>query len=111
MASIVAYEYRLACANYLKAALRYPRMYYASLPMLEAQMSGHATAFSQLGVLEKRESFNADFAAWLRAETDVSAAAGWVYAIGELAQAADTDPEELFVRCVREFLSVWVPAA
>ncbi len=86
-------------------------MYFATLKMLEASMGGHETAFAQLDLIGREESFNRHFAAWLRAETGVSAAAGWAHAVGELASAAGVDAEGLFADLVRTFLKEWITAA
>lgn len=107
MSSTSGSDYRRACLEYLEAALLRPRMYFASLSQLESTMGGHETAFAQLGLIEEDDSFNDSFSAWLRRETGVSTAAGWAHAVTQLADAAGTDAETLFVKCVRAFLQEW----
>ena len=104
-------RYRRAVVEYVEAALLRPRMYFKSLRELEAALGGHATAFDQLGLIGRDEAFNSSFGAWLRRETGVSAASGWAWAISDLAEAAGTDAEALFVERVRAFLREWGPAA
>ncbi|MCK6501991.1 hypothetical protein L6R53_01065 [Myxococcota bacterium] len=108
MSSTSVSDYRQLCAAFIEEALLRPRMYFRDLRALEQILHGHAAAFSQLGVLDRsEETFNSAFVAWLRAETGVSAAAGWAHAVSELAEAAGIDPEGLFVEWVRKFLPAW----
>lgn len=85
-----------------------PRMYYRDLASLEQILHGHSVAFSQLGVVEKREEmFNHAFAAWLRRREGASVASGWSHACLALASRAGQDAERLFAVQVRDFLRQW----
>ncbi|HHH27292.1 MAG TPA: hypothetical protein ENK57_02940 [Polyangiaceae bacterium] len=93
----------------IDAALLRPRMYFRDLEHLESSLRGHAWAFDQLGLVERGESFGPRFSEWLYKEKGSSgAAAGWAYAIRELAEVAGFDAEKLFNELVREFLSIWM---
>jgi len=107
MSSISAFDYRSACAEYIRGAVQRPRMYYRSLADLEAKLRGHATAFQQLGIIKRDEGFSRSFAAWLYDNRGVSGAAGWAVAIEELASATRADPDTVFRVQVEEFLLDW----
>lgn len=108
MSSISASDYRSACAEFIRGAVQKPRMYYASLADLQAQLRGHATAFQQLGAINRGESFLSAFAAWLyRTKGASGAAAGWAILIEEMAAATGADPDAVFRVQVEEFLLHW----
>lgn len=101
-------RYPAACREILASAKRRPGMYFRRLSELEHQMSGHGTAFLQLGLIRDRNAaFNAAFGEWLAASRGCSLAAGWAVAVEELARATDSEAEVLFFELVEEFLDSW----
>jgi hypothetical protein len=82
-------------------------MYFRSLEELEAIMRGHATAFDQLGIINREDSFHSCFGYWLYDNTDTSSASGWAHAVELLASNKGDDPVEVFSRLVRRFLVHW----
>ena len=106
MTSISVSDYRRKCAEYIREALKRPRMHYRSLEELEAILSGHQIAFEQLGVIGREESFHQEFVEWLRRTRQAPGSAGWACAIKSLT-IEEADPEQLFGKLVEEFLEQW----
>lgn len=107
MTSISVSDYRPACADLVRDAIRVPRMYYNTLHELEVMLSGHRFAFQQLGAIENKQSFNFAFAHWLYETKGASAASGWAYAIEDLIAEEGEDRDRIFAELAEEFLREW----
>lgn len=101
-------DYRKASAELIEAAIHRPRMYFRTLSELEALLRGHEAAFEQLRVIDRCESFTQHFITWVSQTTGASGAAGWAYALEQIAERSGDDPETLFAEYVRRFLSEWI---
>lgn len=107
MLSISVSKYRKCCADFLEKVLYRPQMYFRTLDELEAIMRGHATAFDQLGIIDRDKSFHSCFGDWVYSKTGVSSESGWAHAIESLASVEGTDSVKLFSKLVRSFLIHW----
>ncbi len=111
MTSISASDYRKHCADLLLHVVKRPRMYYSELRLLEAILNGHWIAFEQTCGVERSMSFHSSFSAWLRATRSVSVSCGWAYAITEMVEETNADPDTLFADLVNEFLPGWIESS
>lgn len=86
-------------------------MYYLALSSFEAFLRGHATAFSQVGILkDDDEDFSSAFAMWLYMQKGAGgASAGWAILIDGFAAASGANPDHLFRDLAEEFLQIWAP--
>jgi hypothetical protein len=100
-------DYREACVGYLRDALLHPRMYYHSLGELEKILQGHGAAFIQMEVIDRDQSFQTCFSAWLYQEHQVSTSSGWGLAIEQLADAHNRDVDSVCSELVNKFFGEW----
>ena len=84
-------------------------MWYRKLSDFESMFSGHWRAYCELaGFDDSENSFNLSFIRWLWEKKGLGASHnGWADAVGRYAAKEHTDPEEVFLEFVKEFLATW----
>ncbi|MBL8892022.1 MAG: hypothetical protein JNL67_18750 [Planctomycetaceae bacterium] len=103
MTSISASEYWEYAMEIIRHAMRRPSMYFKTLNELEALMGGHAAAFQQLRVIERDAAFSSAFSEWIMTTTGESCAAGWAYAIEQIAMREGNEVVTVFQRLAKDF--------
>ena len=107
MSSISVSDYRQACADLIKTALKYPHMYFATLGEFETFLRGYDAAYGQILSLDRNELFNNQFSDWLREHLGLSCASGWSIAIEGKFLGLDKNCVEVFEKYVNLFFENW----
>lgn len=99
-------EYQERCREFLQGALDRPAMYYKSLADLDWMLLGHAIAHEQMGLIERKDSFNFQFCNWIYGVYQISCSTGWAEAFETMSNG---QPSRLppFEKAVVKFLEQW----
>ncbi|MEW4454807.1 hypothetical protein AB1L30_19230 [Bremerella sp. JC817] len=107
MTSISDSDYKSFCSDLIQRAMEKPGMYFKSLKDLEYLLYGHQEAFEKLGAILHLNGFYFRFADWLHSLTGESNAAGWAFALEELAKNKKEDPLVVFAMLAGQFIAEW----
>jgi hypothetical protein len=107
MPSISISRYRAAVQNTILYVLQHRGMFPEALSEVEVMFHGHWMAYNELAGIDRVDSFNMSFAAWLWGERRLSKSAGWARAIVVFSIENGVESEKVFEDLVKEFLATW----